>query len=70
MDKGRLPRKILEWCPPRRRRKGRPRHSWMQEVTTVMREKGMGRQRRMVQKSYVHKIKLLLLLLLLLLNNA
>jgi hypothetical protein len=33
----RLPRKILEWCPPGRRRKGRLRNSWMHG----MREKGI-----------------------------
>ena len=38
----RLPRSILEWCPPGRRRKGRPRNSWMQEVTTGMSERGIG----------------------------
>ena len=43
MNKERLPRKILEWClPGRRRRKGRPRNSWMQEVTTGMRERKIG----------------------------
>ena len=31
----------IEWCPPGRRKKGRPRNSWMQEVTTGMREKGI-----------------------------
>ena len=42
MDEERLPRIILEWCPPgRKRRKGRRRNSWMQEVTTGMREKGI-----------------------------
>ena len=30
------PRRILEWFPP-----GRPRNSWMQEVTTGMREGGI-----------------------------
>ena len=49
MDQERLPRRTLEWCPPGRRRKGRPRDSWMQEVTTGMRagnwRLGMGRQR-------------------------
>ena len=30
----------LEWCPLGRRRKGRPRNSWIQEVTTGMRKKG------------------------------
>ena len=31
----------MEWCPPGRRRKVRPRNSWMQEVKTGMREKGI-----------------------------
>ena len=34
MDEERLPQKILTWCPSGRRRKGRPRNSWMQKVTT------------------------------------
>jgi hypothetical protein len=38
IDKERLPRKILEWCPQGRRRKGVLRNSWMQEVTAGMRE--------------------------------
>ena len=42
MDQERLPRRILEWCPPGRRRKGRPRNSRKQEVTTGMRERGIG----------------------------
>ena len=36
-----LPRRILEWCPPGRQRKEKPRNSWMQEVTTGMRERGI-----------------------------
>ena len=31
----------LEWCPSVTRRKGRPRNSWMQEVITGMKEKGI-----------------------------
>ena len=42
MDQERLPRRILEWCPPGKRRKGRSRNSWMQEVTTGMRERERG----------------------------
>ena len=30
---------FLEWCPPGRKRKGRPQNYWMQEVSTGMREK-------------------------------
>ena len=47
INEERLPRKILEWCPlgerrrRRIRRKGRSRNSWVQEVTTGMREKGI-----------------------------
>ena len=40
IDKQRILRNILKWCPPGRRRRGRPRNSWMQEVTTGMRETG------------------------------
>ena len=39
MNEGRLPRKIFEWCPPGRRRKGRPQNSWMLEITTGMGQK-------------------------------
>ena len=47
MGVGRLAQKNVEWCPPgrgsrRRRRKGKPRKSWMQEVTTGMRDKDRG----------------------------
>ena len=38
MNEERLPREMLECCPPGRRRIGRPLNSWMQEVTTRMRE--------------------------------
>ena len=43
MNEERLPQHILELCPPgrRRRRKGRPRNLWIQELTTGMREKGI-----------------------------
>jgi hypothetical protein len=44
MDEERLPRKILELCPPGRR-KGKTRNSWMQEFTTGMREKGINNRK-------------------------
>ena len=37
--KKRVPQTILEWCTPGRKRKGRTRNLWMQEVTTGMRER-------------------------------
>ena len=40
MNEERAPQKILEWCPPgKKRRKGRSRNLWMWDVTTGMREK-------------------------------
>ena len=42
MDQERLLTRILEWCPPGRRRTGRLRNFWIQEVTTGMRERGIG----------------------------
>ena len=41
MNEERLPRRIFEWSPHGKRRKGRPRNLWMREVTTEMREKGI-----------------------------
>ena len=40
MNAERLPQKNLGWCPPGRRRKGRLRNSWMQEVTIGMTDGG------------------------------
>ena len=49
--KERLRKRILELRLHGRRRKGRPRNSWMQEVTTGMRLR-MGRQRGMEKEKY------------------
>ena len=39
MNEERLPQRMLEWCPPERLKKGRPRNSWMQQITTEIRER-------------------------------
>ena len=59
MDQERLPRRILEWCPSGRRRKGRPRNSWMLEVTTGMREWGIGDLEWVDREVWRKKINLL-----------
>ena len=58
MNEERLPRIIL-WFRPgrRRRRKGRPRNSWKQEVT-VMREKGTNNMEWIDREEWRRKIKL------------
>ena len=58
MDQERLPRRILELCPLGRRKKGRPRISWMQEVTTGMRERGIGDMEWIDRKGWRKKINL------------
>ena len=54
MDQERLPRRNLEWCPPGRRRK----NSWMQEVTTGMREREIGDLEWVDSKGWRKKINL------------
>ena len=55
--KERIPRKNLEWCSPRRK-KGRPRNSWIQEVTAGMREKRIYRVEWIDREEWRRKIKL------------
>ena len=50
MDEERLPRRILKWCPP-----GRRRNSWLLEVTTGMREKGINNMEWVDREDSVHK---------------
>ena len=59
MEQERLPRRILEWCPPGRRRKGRPRKLWMQEVPTGVREGGIGYLEWVDREGWRKKINLL-----------
>ena len=47
--------KIVGWCPPGRRR-GRSRNSWMQEVTTIMREKGLNDMELIDRENWGRKI--------------
>ena len=56
MNEERLLHIILEWCS-RGRRKGRLRNSWMPEVTTVMRDKGIN-MGRIDREEWRRKIKL------------
>ena len=60
INEERLSRKMLEWCPPVRRRKGRPRNSWMQEVIIGMIEKGNNSMQWIDREEWGRKIKLIL----------
>ena len=57
MKKGYL-KKVLEWCAAGRIRQGRPRNSWMQEVTTGMREKVINNMEWVDRVEWRRKIKL------------
>ena len=59
MNEEKLPWRFLEWCLlGRRRRKWRTRNSWIQGVTTGMREKGINSMECIEKEGWRRKIKL------------
>ena len=59
MEQEMFPRRILEWCPAERRRNGKPRNSWIQEVTEGMRVRGIGGLEWVDREGWKKKIHLL-----------
>jgi len=41
MEEGRLPKKIMRWSPPGRRKRGRPKATWAEGIRGLMGEKGL-----------------------------
>ena len=41
MEEGRLPKKVMKWSPPGRRKQGRPKLTWAEEIRGLMEEKGL-----------------------------
>ena len=41
MEEGRLPKKVMKWSPPGRRKRGRPKLTWAEEMRGLMEEKGL-----------------------------
>ena len=39
MEEGRLPKEVMKWRPQERRKRGRPKHTWMEGIRGVMGEK-------------------------------
>ena len=39
MEEGRLPKKVMKWSPPGRRKRGRPKLTWAEEISGLMEEK-------------------------------
>jgi len=41
MEEGRLPKKVMKWSPPGRRKRGRPKLNWAEGIRGLMGEKGL-----------------------------
>jgi len=41
MEEGRLPKEVMKWRPPGRRRRGRPKITWSERIRGLMGEKGL-----------------------------
>ena len=39
--RGRLLKKVMKWSPPGRRKRSRPKLTWVEEITGLMEEKGL-----------------------------
>jgi hypothetical protein len=42
MLEGRLPKEVMKWRPPGRRKRGRPKLTWAEWIRGLMGEKGIG----------------------------
>jgi len=40
-EEGRLPKEVMKWRPPGRRKRGRPKHTWAEGIRGLMAEKGL-----------------------------
>jgi len=45
MEEGRLPKKVVKWSPPGRRKQGRPKATWVEGIRGVLGGKGINRRR-------------------------
>jgi hypothetical protein len=41
VEEGRLPKDVMKWSPPGRRKRGRPKLTWSEEIRGLMEEKGV-----------------------------
>jgi hypothetical protein len=41
MEEGRLPKEVIKWSPPGRRKRGRPKLTWAEGIRGLMGEKGL-----------------------------
>ena len=41
MEEGRLPKEVMKWRPPGKRKRGRPKLTWAEGIRGLMGEKGL-----------------------------
>jgi len=41
MEEGRLPKKVIKWNPPERRKRGKPKATWAEGIRGLMGGKGI-----------------------------
>jgi hypothetical protein len=41
MEEGRLPKEVMKWCSPGRRKRGRPTLTWGEGIRGLVGEKGL-----------------------------
>jgi hypothetical protein len=41
MEEGRLPKQVMKWSPPGRRKRDRPKLTWVEGIRGLMEEKGL-----------------------------
>jgi len=41
MEEGRLPKEVMKWSPPERRKRVRPKATWAEGIRGLMGEKGL-----------------------------
>ena len=58
MQEERILRRVWELCAPGRRGRGRPRDTWMQEIMTGMKTKGLEQEDWNDREEWRRKIKL------------
>ena len=44
MDEERTPNRVLQWTPPEKRKRGRPRRCWMDDVNEAMRSRNLNEE--------------------------
>ena len=50
MEEGRLPKNVMKWSPPGRRKLGRPKRTWAEGIRGLMGEKGINGRRMELQR--------------------